>query len=351
MPLGTIDTGCLDLESNGTFGFSYDLQHPHAAARRIGRADAGAGLVCGRQDLGAVSRGSNGDGIAVVAARGGVAAGRPGSGAARVGSQRDGRSRVGQERAASACATFPRAACSATTRPCCAGPVRCAARSRSGVACGSAETSVACRSGSCVATAGGSQTASSRGARRPPHRSRTPRAAAGRRRCNVAVEPGDRIELVLERAEVCEDFVGVDFSIVDTAVGKTWDVAADWSDTQNPNGPWTYDDARRRQFDLFQRGALPSIARADEIHYWGHYPIVDIEYQTTAPVQVGLARVEFLRARGIGRVADSGRRIRNAPAEHDRPSRRRVRSSSTSPAGRPRRPVQIASNASRSAAS
>lgn len=27
---------------------------------------------------------------------------------------------------------------------------------------------------------------------------------------------------------------------------------------------------------------------AKEIHYWGHYPIVDIEYETTAPVSVGL---------------------------------------------------------------
>ncbi len=82
--------------------------------------------------------------------------------------------------------------------------------------------------------------------------------------------------------------MGVDFSVVDTNNGKTWDVAADWSETQNPNGPWTYDDARRRQFDLFQRDALPGIARADDIQYWGHYPIVDIQYRTTAPVQVAL---------------------------------------------------------------
>jgi uncharacterized protein (DUF608 family) len=27
---------------------------------------------------------------------------------------------------------------------------------------------------------------------------------------------------------------------------------------------------------------------ADEIHYWGHYPVVDMEYVTSAPVQVGL---------------------------------------------------------------
>lgn len=112
--------------------------------------------------------------------------------------------------------------------------------------------------------------------------------SAGAAALQVAVEPGDWIELALERAEVCEDFVGVDLSIVDAAGGKTWDVAADWSDLQNPNGPWTYDDARRRQSALFQANALPGIARADELHYWGHYPIVDVEYQTAAPVRVGL---------------------------------------------------------------
>ena len=72
---------------------------------------------------------------------------------------------------------------------------------------------------------------------------------------------------IRQRTVVCEDFVGVDLSLVDSRDGTIWDVAADCSDTQNPNGPWTYDDARRRQFDLFQRGALPGIARADEIHY------------------------------------------------------------------------------------
>ena len=93
-------------------------------------------------------------------------------------------------------------------------------------------------------------------------------------------------------------------------------MAADWSDTQNPNGPWTYDDARRRQFDLFQRGALPGIARADEIHYWGHYPVVDIEYQTDGARAGRPASVEFLPARRIGRVDDSGSGIRNALAQH-----------------------------------
>ncbi len=33
---------------------------------------------------------------------------------------------------------------------------------------------------------------------------------------------------------------------------------------------------------------LSGVRTADEIHYWGHYPIADLEFDTDAPVQVGL---------------------------------------------------------------
>ena len=33
---------------------------------------------------------------------------------------------------------------------------------------------------------------------------------------------------------------------------------------------------------------IENVGKADEIHYWGHYPIADLEYETTAPVKVGL---------------------------------------------------------------
>lgn len=104
----------------------------------------------------------------------------------------------------------------------------------------------------------------------------------------LAMQVGDRVELVLEKAAVCDDFVGVDLTIVAPTSGKTWDLAADWSDTENPNGPWAYDDTRRRVADLFRPGTFPHVARATEIYYWGHYPIADVEFETTAPVQVGL---------------------------------------------------------------
>ena len=103
------------------------------------------------------------------------------------------------------------------------------------------------------------------------------------------VSPGDRIELVLERAEVCEDFVGVDLRVAQPGTVHTWDLAADWSDSHNPHGAWRYGS---EPFDhhryLFEHRALRGVREAQEIYYWGHYPVADLEYETDAPIQVGL---------------------------------------------------------------
>ena len=56
--------------------------------------------------------------------------------------------------------------------------------------------------------------------------------------------------------------------------------------------------ATRKGFDaLIDQSSLEghgtsfeNVAYAEELHYWGHYPVVDMEYETTAPVRVG-ARV------------------------------------------------------------
>src|SRR3990172_4022193 len=69
---------------------------------------------------------------------------------------------------------------------------------------------------------------------------------AGAGALKVAVHEEDRIELSLEVAAVCGDHVGVDLKITATGNGKSWDLAADWSDAQNPNGVWTYDDSPNR---------------------------------------------------------------------------------------------------------
>lgn len=132
---------------------------------------------------------------------------------------------------------------------------------------------------------------------------------------------GDRIELVLGERD--DDFAGVQLSITGTVraenppqgpqpsspspgkteaakgsgIGsKTWDLAADWSDAQNPNGPWSYhayfegpgQHLRRPNYCLFRPDTLPGVRRAKQVHYWGHYPVADLEFETDAPVQVGL---------------------------------------------------------------
>ena len=33
---------------------------------------------------------------------------------------------------------------------------------------------------------------------------------------------------------------------------------------------------------------IERVKKADDIHYWGHYPVADLEYETSAPVGVGL---------------------------------------------------------------
>ena len=35
---------------------------------------------------------------------------------------------------------------------------------------------------------------------------------------------------------------------------------------------------------------LEGVETAKQIHYWGHYPVADLEFETDAPVQVGLPR-------------------------------------------------------------
>jgi uncharacterized protein (DUF608 family) len=51
---------------------------------------------------------------------------------------------------------------------------------------------------------------------------------------------------------------------------------------------WTYDDNPRRPLYLFDHGRSSPVRLPKEIHYWGHYPIADLEYEADAPVQLGL---------------------------------------------------------------
>jgi uncharacterized protein (DUF608 family) len=102
----------------------------------------------------------------------------------------------------------------------------------------------------------------------------------------VRVEIGDVLELVFTPAGTFGDYIGIDLAI--EATGRTWDVARDWSDERNPSGEWTYDSVSRpRSTSALTAGDSP-VHTATEIRYWGHYPVADLEFETTAPVQVGL---------------------------------------------------------------
>ena len=66
--------------------------------------------------------------------------------------------------------------------------------------------------------------------------------------------------------------------------GKTWvfckpEVRAASYGGVGPKGP---DEKGRTEL------VLDGVEHATEIHYWGHYPVVDMEFETTAPVSVGL---------------------------------------------------------------
>jgi uncharacterized protein (DUF608 family) len=104
----------------------------------------------------------------------------------------------------------------------------------------------------------------------------------------LRVDEGDAIELCLGESS-SGDFVGVDLTIRTASGDQVWDLAKDWSDNHNPNGPWTYDFHRGARFAM---GSLPlreaGVGTASEIHYWGHYPVLDMEFELDAPVGVGL---------------------------------------------------------------
>jgi len=40
--------------------------------------------------------------------------------------------------------------------------------------------------------------------------------------------------------------------------------------------------------DIYSRGMFMPVKTASEIHYWGHYPVADMEFVTDAPVSVGM---------------------------------------------------------------
>ena len=85
---------------------------------------------------------------------------------------------------------------------------------------------------------------------------------------------------VPRRGPINQPFLGI-------AVGKrTWQLTT--SDLRARRGetalkPAYYTDSRTHLHNV-----RADILNAEEIYYWGHYPVADVEYRTSAPVQVGV---------------------------------------------------------------
>ena len=74
--------------------------------------------------------------------------------------------------------------------------------------------------------------------------------------------------------------------------GRSW-VLADKAllsggDTAWCTEPGGNDGAGRIQVDRLPCPRVEGVSFAGEIHYWGHYPVADVEYETDAPVTVGM---------------------------------------------------------------
>ena len=66
---------------------------------------------------------------------------------------------------------------------------------------------------------------------------------------------------------------------------------------------------------LFDEIGLAGADIADSIDYWGHYPIVDMEFNSDAPVAVGLRAWSPFIPGDTSRLHDARRRLRNPPAQ------------------------------------
>jgi uncharacterized protein (DUF608 family) len=67
-----------------------------------------------------------------------------------------------------------------------------------------------------------------------------------------------------------------------SANGRTWALCA------NQPKPYQTTDGRQPVEPVLAELPLEGVATAREIHYWGHYPVADLEFETDAPVGVGV---------------------------------------------------------------
>ena len=91
---------------------------------------------------------------------------------------------------------------------------------------------------------------------------------------------------------------GISTGFIDVDTNGTWGMCTLFNSGVPVRGPLRLPflgmniDGRTWVLTLNETVGTPN---AEEIHYWGHYPVVDIEYETSAPVGVGLrAWVPFM---------------------------------------------------------
>ena len=71
--------------------------------------------------------------------------------------------------------------------------------------------------------------------------------------------------------------------------GQTWDLTQDFDLTKgNPNGPWSYGNGQIEAPKESPLAKIAGVRKASSIDYWGHYPIIDMQYATDAPVEVAM---------------------------------------------------------------
>ncbi|HQO33539.1 MAG TPA: GH116 family glycosyl hydrolase [bacterium] len=69
--------------------------------------------------------------------------------------------------------------------------------------------------------------------------------------------------------------------------GETW-VLCNPKDTKQGTGDYQIRLDGKKREPVWDDLNLPEVKTAKQIHYWGHYPVLDMEFETDAPVSVGL---------------------------------------------------------------
>jgi uncharacterized protein (DUF608 family) len=104
--------------------------------------------------------------------------------------------------------------------------------------------------------------------------------------CGVVYRRGDRVLHGMPLGGVSTGFLDVEtngtFGLSSLFNSGVPLVAGPW------RAPFLGIQTGGRTWVLTLEEALVGVSLADEIHYWGHYPVLDMEYETSAPVSVGV---------------------------------------------------------------